>query len=145
MGNCKVSVDEVFGFTINGVLLKGFKKESSWEGLHKLRNEDGQFIIVDFDPSNNARVTVLRMSGELNKMTPEITAVSPSFDVAKYRGAFQPTHTHIKNGNDYQLLHISNRRATKPGWEQMAVYTDGDVVWTRPAKDFNERFSTKSC
>lgn len=43
------------------------------------------------------------------------------------------------SGTKYNIVAISNQKATKDGWTQEAVYLDEDMsVWTRPAKDFDD-------
>lgn len=140
----KVATNETFDLTLNGVLLGGFQKECSWEGLHKLRNEDGEFVIVDKDPATNSVLDVLRMSLDLFEQT-RLVDVQPRTveDLGKFVGVFVPTHTHIENCTDYQLLYVSNTRATKPSWGKQAVYTDGATVWSRPLSQFESRCSNK--
>lgn len=50
-------------------------------------------------------------------------------------------YRHKEKGTLYILQGISNQKATKKGWEKMAVYTDsaGDL-WSRPIEEFNERY-----
>lgn len=136
-----VGVVELFNLQVNGVLVKGLIKESSWEGIHLLRAEDGQFIIVDCDPLTHRSPNVVRMSGDLYE---ECNIGVGSADLGKFFGPFEPTHTHNKKGSEYQLLYVSNTKATKPGWDQFAVYTDGETIWTRPVEMFNERYTRKA-
>lgn len=140
----KVKTNETFDLTVNGVLLCGFKKEATWEGLHKLRSEDGDFVIVDKDPSHNVGLEVLRMSKELYEET-QVGQAKPKTaeELGKFIGVFEPNYVHIKKRSEYQLLYVSNTLATKPDWGRQAVYTDGATIWTRPLFDFEERYKLK--
>jgi len=133
----KVALQEIFEFTVDGESLPGFVIEESWEGLHKLRNEEGQTVIVNGNPSNEEFVEVLRMSSGL------CSEGAGCVDRSKYYGEFKPTHTHTENGCDYQLLYVGNTKATKKSWNQQAVYTDGATIWVRPADVFAERYKPK--
>lgn len=65
MTTARVKIQESFDFTINETTFAGFTKDSSWEGLHKLRNAEGQFVIVDRDPLHHNELEIIRVSGDL--------------------------------------------------------------------------------
>jgi len=51
------------------------------------------------------------------------------------------THIHKKSGKQYRFLFIANEHATKPGWEEFAVYSSlNGVIYTRPMRIFNDKF-----
>lgn len=47
---------------------------------------------------------------------------------------------HIKTGKVYRIIEIANQKATKPGWDVVVVYVDGDCnVWAREITKFERR------
>ncbi len=51
------------------------------------------------------------------------------------------SYTHIKSGNRYLLIGITNENATKPGYERMAVYIDvNGKLWSQPEFEFAKKF-----
>ena len=52
---------------------------------------------------------------------------------------FKPTHTHIKSGNQYQVLFLTNENTVK--WDTTTVYTDTNgALWSRPTEEFHVKF-----
>ena len=51
---------------------------------------------------------------------------------------------HNKSGDIYELLMITNVNATRDDFILTAVYRDvvTDELWSRPFKEFNEKFSS---
>jgi len=125
---------------VGGHSYPGFFKESDWEGFYKLRNSSGQVVIVDKDPAITSRLNIVRASKDLKFPGEEVAGME---SLGKFKGVFEPTHTHIENCSDYQLLCVSNLKATKKDWGKQAVYTDGEDVWSRPWHVFQERYSPK--
>jgi len=51
------------------------------------------------------------------------------------------SYTHIKSGNTYLLIGISNKKATKPGHERTAFYVDlTGELWSKPEFEFAKKF-----
>lgn len=49
--------------------------------------------------------------------------------------------THIKTGDVYEVLHITNLHAEKDGWDITVVYRGSDgKVWSRPIIEFTNKF-----
>jgi hypothetical protein len=54
---------------------------------------------------------------------------------------FNATHRHIKSGNVYMKLCVSNLAAVKKSWVRTVVYKDEiGNIWSIPLEKFKEKF-----
>lgn len=52
-------------------------------------------------------------------------------------------YIHIKTGNKYRVLFISNEFSGKVGFPQTVVYvSEGGIIYSRPLTEFSEKFES---
>ena len=136
MFSAKVTESLCFDLAVGGVVFNGFTVQDSWNGVVKVVNSAGEFMLLAAIPQDGKVIKVYKMSLNLYASLPP-----PVLSLDLDSQEFKPTHTHNNTGNKYQLFAVSNEQATKPEWGQQAVYTDGKTLWTRPIEQFRERYN----
>ena len=137
MFSAKVTESKCFDIVVGGAVFPGFAVQDSWNGVVKVVNSSGEFMLLNGVPKDGEPIKVYKMSLNLYAKLP----INTAFNLDVNSQAFEPTHTHNKTGRKYQLYAVSNLLADKPGWERQAVYTDGKTLWARPEAIFLERYS----